>query len=369
LRTFRGDISTLTGGGYVPFNTRDFAVGTSTYTDDALDGGTSGTAEVPSVSVGGKYKLILDYRPQRTTLTVTLNGIPASLVEYPAAPVSVGSVGINYLSGVLEFNVADIGKAVVATYKDLGSVLDAGSLNQIQKDLEFAQETAANHTHLADQVEWVGGGSISVEEGLNELTIEIGGKQNADSDLTAIAGLSTTGLIARTNTGAAAVRTITGSTDLSVTNGNGVSGNPTISLGSNVAKKNVDNGFSVLQQLLAGALIAGLNLPGEQIYATAGNLVHNVVLTDVIFSCWTTGANTINLNLPDLATVPFGHILLIFNVSSMTTGVVLNTFNGSQHINGAGISPVTSLTLGTGDTQLYLLIADPVIRWRIFQLV
>lgn len=55
-------------------------------------------------------------------------------------------------------------------------------------------------------------------------------RQPLDADLTALAGLSTNGLVARTGAGAAATRTITGAADqIAVTNGDGVSGNPTIS--------------------------------------------------------------------------------------------------------------------------------------------
>jgi hypothetical protein len=55
--------------------------------------------------------------------------------------------------------------------------------------------------------------------------------QPLDSDLTAVAGLSTTGLVARTGTGTAATRTITGTAgDVTVTNGDGVAGNPTLDL-------------------------------------------------------------------------------------------------------------------------------------------
>lgn len=56
-------------------------------------------------------------------------------------------------------------------------------------------------------------------------------RQPVDSDLTAIAALATTGIISRTGAGAAAVRTITGTAnEITLTDGNGVAGNPTISL-------------------------------------------------------------------------------------------------------------------------------------------
>lgn len=53
-------------------------------------------------------------------------------------------------------------------------------------------------------------------------------KQDSDSDLTAIAGLSSAGLIARTGSGTAAARTITAGAGITVNNGDGVSGNPEI---------------------------------------------------------------------------------------------------------------------------------------------
>jgi len=53
--------------------------------------------------------------------------------------------------------------------------------------------------------------------------------QQADADLTAIAGLASNGIVVRTGAGTAEVRTITAGTGISVSNGDGVSGNPTIS--------------------------------------------------------------------------------------------------------------------------------------------
>ena len=60
--------------------------------------------------------------------------------------------------------------------------------------------------------------------------------QGLDSDLTALAGLSSTGLIARTADGAAATRTITGTANqVIVTKGDGAAGNPTLSLPQSIA--------------------------------------------------------------------------------------------------------------------------------------
>ena len=56
----------------------------------------------------------------------------------------------------------------------------------------------------------------------------LAGASIVGADLTALEALSTTGLVARTGSATYSLRTITGGTGITVTNGNGVSGNPTI---------------------------------------------------------------------------------------------------------------------------------------------
>lgn len=87
----------------------------------------------------------------------------------------------------------------------------------------------------------------------SSIQTQIDGKQPLDSDLTAVAGLTTTGLIVRTGTGTATTRTATaGSTKISISNGDGVSGNPTIDVTeANLTLSNIGG------QVAAGSQISG----------------------------------------------------------------------------------------------------------------
>ena len=62
------------------------------------------------------------------------------------------------------------------------------------------------------------------------------GGQPLDADLTAVSGLSTTGLIARTADGAMATRSLIGGAGISISNGDGVSANPEIALATNAVE-------------------------------------------------------------------------------------------------------------------------------------
>lgn len=112
----------------------------------------------------------------------------------------------------------------------------------------------------------VGGSNISItyNDPANTLTVAFTGGtplfvadigvtvQGYDADLAALAALSGTGLIARTGAGTVAARTLTGpAAGITVTNGDGVSGNPTLALANDLAALEAMSGTGLVARTAA----------------------------------------------------------------------------------------------------------------------
>jgi hypothetical protein len=122
------------------------------------------------------------------------------------------------------------------------------------------------------------GGTLSITKGGTSATssstartalgLTIGSDVQAyDADLAAIAGLATTGLMARTGAGTASTRTITGTANrITVTNGDGVSGAPTLDIGTDVVT--LTDTQSLSNKTLTTPTIAGATVTG--VYDASG---------------------------------------------------------------------------------------------------
>jgi hypothetical protein len=72
------------------------------------------------------------------------------------------------------------------------------------------------------------GNTESLDSSVTQVAGDVTGKQDADDDLTVISALTGTGLLTRTGNTTYALRTVTAGTGINITNGDGVSGNPTV---------------------------------------------------------------------------------------------------------------------------------------------
>lgn len=175
--------------------------------------------------------------------------------------------------------------------------------------------------------------------------------QTLDSDLTALANNSTNGIWVRTGTGTGAARTLTGTTNqIVVTNGNGVSGNPTLSTPQDIhtgasptfANLTLGTGGAVRTSTSAGntVLLQAYDVDGVS-YTTFGTLTANNTPTFALNST-SIGATTPSTGV--FTQVDSDNLRLDANTLSSTDT------NGNLFVkpNGTGI-----LALGAGAATNY----------------
>jgi hypothetical protein len=133
------------------------------------------------------------------------------------------------VSGVVAINNGGTGATTVSAAR---TALELGTIaTQAASSVSI---TGGSITGITDITVADGGtGASTAVQARTNLGLTIGTDiQPFNNQLTAISSLATTGLIARTGTGAASTRSIVAGTSITITNGDGVSGNPTITLNS-----------------------------------------------------------------------------------------------------------------------------------------
>lgn len=134
---------------------------------------------------------------------------------------------------------------------NISSTTVQGAINELDSDVQALQAT-----------------DISLQAQINN-------KQDLDAELTAIAAISSNGFISRTGAGTAAARTFTSGSNINITNGDGVSGNPTIALSGTIPISNGGTGVTTVPSIGALLIGTGTGYSVAQLIAGTGISVTN----------------------------------------------------------------------------------------------
>jgi hypothetical protein len=199
------------------------------------------------------------------TLASTLTGASANFsgnvsvgtinISGGSIPVQVGGTGATTAQNARQNLGLIIGSDVQAYNSNLQAISTAtAAANQLPF---FTSPSAATTTTLSSYARTLID-DADAQAARSTLGLVLGTDvQPFDGDLSAIAGISTNGIYARTGNGTAAARTITGSgSDIIIANGDGVAGNPTISAGTNIPKIDASNTFTGTTNTFSGDVFA-----------------------------------------------------------------------------------------------------------------
>ena len=168
-----------------------------------------------------------------------------------------------------------------------------------------------------------------------------GGTLATDATLTALAGLSTNGLLTQTATDTFTARTLTGGTGVTISNGDGVSGNPSVSLDATLVALAGYNTNGLLTQTAADTFTGRTITAGNGISITNGNGVSGnptiagstAALTRSIGITVDGGGSTITTGSKGFIYLPFAgtitQVVLLANASgSCVIDIKKSTYSG-----------------------------------------
>lgn len=182
--------------------------------------------------------------------------------------------------------------------------------------------------------------------------------QPLDSDLTALAGLSSTGFLARTGAGTAAARSLVPGAGISITNQDGVSGNPTISVNSEIPSNAANTRIYYTQAEQTSLIWTGIS--GFNTGSGTVSVVSGITNTYNALSVTCTNANSNWPVRPGAQNVRIGH-------NPVFTGRFISAATTADH----RIWLCFATSIGTGSTpsgQGCGVVFDPSTsaNWRVY---
>lgn len=226
--------------------------GTNAITADLVIGNgralsASGTGTIGATSVTGLS--VASGKTLTVSNTLTFTGTDASSVNFGAGGTVLYSGGSGFVSSIAgtpgEISASASTGAVTlsldstaVTPASYGSATAAPSFTVDAKGRLTAAGTntitpaVGSITGLGTGVVTALGNAADTANGFITGSGAAGAYQPLNANLTGLSGVSTTGVLTRTGAGAISARTIAGTSPVSVSNGDGVAGNPTISVGA-----------------------------------------------------------------------------------------------------------------------------------------
>lgn len=294
-------------------------------------------SEINSVSPGGGVSIAGD---QTVTGSKTFTGTTTFDGSVNISPFTVAGVVHNDSAGLLSSSQivnADVSTTASITrsktaagtaYRILannasGVMSENAALTASRALVSDANGQLESATTTATEIGYVNGVTSAIQTQINA-------KQAGDSDLTAIAALTSTGILARTASNTWANRTLTGTANqVVISDGDGVSGNPTFSL-----PQSIGTGSS--------PTFAGMTLTGFSglVKASTGALsASTLVNADV--------AANAAIDYSKLATLSSGNILV-----GSAGGVATSTaVTGDVTISNAGVTAIGSGVIVNADVN------------------
>jgi hypothetical protein len=159
----------------------------------------------------------------RQTGTTGVEGVTRKNLPLTNAEIDTNFINLNNNKLETSNNLSDVASASTSrTNLGLGTIATQAS--------NAVTITGGSITGITDLAVADGGtGASNASDARTNLGLAIGTNVQAfDVDLSALAALASNGMISRTGNGSVAARSITAGTGISVSNGDGVSGNPTI---------------------------------------------------------------------------------------------------------------------------------------------